>query len=316
MINLQKKKQTGFTLLELIVVISLLGLVTSLASDFVINETNQQRLNTTKQRMEQIRYAIIGDSSRSLNGQPTISGFIADTGKVPVSIRQLLSDKGYCEDQSKHDKSACDSDGKTWIPGVALWKGPYLQPTGYKTIKDVCDSTGVPAESVPVYRDGWGNVDKDSADCTLQPHANFGWNFSQGIDNTIPSTPKLADINLQSYGLGGADMQDDVDEQYFPSGSIDDSALVGVNEFSIGEKQITLDFDSTIIIQEFKVRDPLGDSNFSPITVVSGTTKTYKMPANTIIHSAKIQYSVSGAPSTIIAKEIFIDKISQGARIP
>jgi hypothetical protein len=83
--------------------------VTSLASDFVINETNQQRFETTKQRMEQIRYAIIGDSSRSLNGQPTISGFIADTGRLPASIQNLMEDVAYCTNPQFTNKEDCET---------------------------------------------------------------------------------------------------------------------------------------------------------------------------------------------------------------
>jgi prepilin-type N-terminal cleavage/methylation domain-containing protein len=172
MINLQKKKQTGFTLLELIVVISLLGLVTSLASDFVINETNQQRFETTKQRLAQIRYAIIGDTSASLNGQPIISGFIADTGKLPESIRQLITPEEYCTDFSIAIEADCTAAGESWRETVDNWKGPYLTATGYTV------------DNTPVFVDSWGN--------TCGQAENYGWNFSTDSNG----------IKLQSLGLG------------------------------------------------------------------------------------------------------------------
>ncbi len=149
MINFKANKQTGFTLLELIVVIGLLGLVTSLASDFMINESNQQRFDTSKNRLEQVRYAIIGDSSRSLNGQPTISGFIADTGRLPGSTANLLGNidfctkpeftnkascvlpaewkAGVCSDVSYINKADCESNSATWSVADANWNGPYLR---------------------------------------------------------------------------------------------------------------------------------------------------------------------------------------------
>ena len=205
MINLQKKKQTGFTLLELIVVISLLGLVTSLASDFVINETNQQRFNTTKQRMEQIRYAIIGDSSRSLNGQPTISGFIADTGRVPASIENLISNVAYCSIPSEGNQTDCEAltPAGSWVPSDPDWKGPYLRPTGYKSICAEDDKDKI-ISKVPVFRDGWAN--QSNSDCKVQPDKNYGWEFTNGTalsDASNPPSVDLADIKLQSLGLGG-----------------------------------------------------------------------------------------------------------------
>jgi prepilin-type N-terminal cleavage/methylation domain-containing protein len=330
MIKLRKSKQKGFTLLELIVVIGLLGLVTSLASDFVINETNQQRFNTTKQRMEQIRYAIIGDSSRSLNGQPTISGFIADTGRVPASIENLMSNVaycsvptafnqvdcealaaypstsdatwniGYCSDHNQLTETDCVAQNEEWNDGDANWKGPYLRPTGYKTIKTACDSSGVPVKKVPVFQDGWGNVDKNSADCTLPPHQNFGWNFYGGIDNAnSPST--LADIKLQSLGLGGKEDEDPninidkYEDDYPPTGQ---NTLVHKNEFSIAYKKISIEFDPDIIssINEILYRTKLGGA----LTPLTPLTPPVSIPfeENTIFHEIKIDYTASGAEPT------------------
>jgi prepilin-type N-terminal cleavage/methylation domain-containing protein len=132
MSNNTRRLETGFTLLELIVVIALLGLVSSLATDFMVSETNQQRYETTQQRMEKIRYAIIGDISRTLNGQPVFSGFIADEGEVPSNLTQLTL-SGHCVSGTGSNESDCATDGGTWKSR----NGPYLSVTDLK--------------------DGWGN---------------------------------------------------------------------------------------------------------------------------------------------------------------
>ncbi|WP_421867237.1 prepilin-type N-terminal cleavage/methylation domain-containing protein [Motiliproteus sp.] len=176
-----KPNQQGFTLLELIVVVGVLGLITAMATDFMVNQTNQQRFDTTKLRLEQIRYAIIGDSSRSLNGQPAFSGYIADTGRVPSQLRQLVSNDAYCTSDDSLTEAVCGAD---WFGGASNWKGPYL-----------------PISNGNDYLlDGWGNGSSD--------RYNFGWSYSgsAGSDITITS--------LGMDGSNGSSSTNAVDQSY------------------------------------------------------------------------------------------------------
>ena len=191
----QHKKQHGFTLLELIVTIAVLGVVTSLATDFIVNESNQKRFDLTKKRVEDIRYAIVGDDSRSLNSQVAISGFVTDMGELPKELRQLLVES-YCDDPVYFTSVACTVTGSsTWVV-QSNWRGPYLRPTGTETF------TGITGD-VSVYRDAWGTRNSVQ-DEDLR---NFGWDFNRIEFDTAAAPPAWVDsdtaknLKVQSLGL-------------------------------------------------------------------------------------------------------------------
>ena len=81
---------TGFSLLELLVVVSLLGMLALATTVMVDNTDDQQRFELTRTRLQQIRTAIIGDPSRTFNGEPVLSGFAMDMGRLPANINELV----------------------------------------------------------------------------------------------------------------------------------------------------------------------------------------------------------------------------------
>jgi prepilin-type N-terminal cleavage/methylation domain-containing protein len=155
-----RRLEGGFTLLELIVVIALLGLVSSLATDFMVSETNQQRYETTQQRIEKIRYAIIGDVSRTLNGQPEISGFVNDMGRLPNSLDELINEPTDC-DLITAGNQLCPAVFNGNLSRMVGWQGPYTDSRTAST-------------------DGWGNP--------WQGDINNGQITSYGLDGIATTT--------------------------------------------------------------------------------------------------------------------------------
>lgn len=197
-----KMANSGFTILELIVVVGIMALITSLSTKYIVKETNQKRYTATRERIEQIRYAIVGDSSRTLNNQPAFSGYISDTGSVPRYLRDLVSN-GYCTNTAFRTKDTCLAGEGEWRE-AENWKGPYLRATGYK---DIPGQDGQVTAKIPVFRDGWGNREQNAAsEETSVDNLNFGWVYN-------PETKDGA-IRIVSLGLNGSEKDDKMSSRY------------------------------------------------------------------------------------------------------
>lgn len=166
----QRLYQRGFTLLEMVLVLFLIGLLASAGLLFTEGVEDQAKYDETKRRMELIRKAIIGDPTRTINGGPEISGFAADMGRLPECIKELLINK-TCDD-SEIEEWAVNTD-----TGIGFgWRGPYIPV--------IADRDGQIR-----FRDGYGNVDTEFD----QDNKDFGWNF-----NISPAT---SSVQLQSLGF-------------------------------------------------------------------------------------------------------------------
>ena len=226
--------QKGLTLLELLLVMLILSAVAWMAVGVVENNSDQVRFEDTRNRREAIRRAIIGDTSRTVNGQPEIRGYVADMGRLPQTIQALISQE-YCIDHpEKTTQADCTGAGWIWSIGDANhdqpdwsynstyglwvgWKGPYLRAkelTGYQK-----------------YLDGWGNDGEGN---------DFGWKVTVN-----PAT----DFSLQSLGMDNAAGGTEYKADYPPTGS---ETLIVKNDFKLtvtddsGNGGITVDFGAPL----------------------------------------------------------------------
>jgi prepilin-type N-terminal cleavage/methylation domain-containing protein len=142
---------SGFTLLELLLVLFIMGLLATTATIMVDGLDTQSRYDETKRRMLMIKHAIAGDPQRIINNQPDISGFVADIGRPPETLSELV-EQGETLPGYKLDEGTGLSSG---------WRGPYLEIMGSKR-----------------FYDGYGNSGDDE---------NYGWIYSSDSASGVVS---------------------------------------------------------------------------------------------------------------------------------
>ncbi|MBU2568451.1 MAG: prepilin-type N-terminal cleavage/methylation domain-containing protein [Gammaproteobacteria bacterium] len=188
-VGMRRHPAAGFTLLEMVLVLFLMALVASAGLMLTEGVEDQAQYDETKRRMEIIRKAIVGDPTRTVNGSPEISGFVADMGRLPGCLAELLElgAEKIPETDPKTYESPCDDsvtltewhlDNDTGIGSD--WRGPYIAV--------------LPERSGDLrFRDGYGNSDANDA-------LNSGWAF------LVTSN----EISLTSAGFDAVSTADDI----------------------------------------------------------------------------------------------------------
>ncbi len=94
----------GFTLIELIMVLVIAGVLAAVAMQKLGPSSQTARVEETKQEMEALANAIVGDPGLNNNGVRTSFGYVGNVGAMPSNLDALMSNPG----------------------GYATWKGPYV----------------------------------------------------------------------------------------------------------------------------------------------------------------------------------------------
>jgi len=198
------KKQIGFTLVELLVVMLILTALASVTLDFTKDFAFQGRYEVTKDRYEKIKRAIIGRPDVLINGQPDISRFVADIGRPPFALQELLSE-GFCSDTQYFDQASCigATPAKIWTGNSYGWNGPYIRisktPDDPKAISDGWGNTalGNYGWTVKYYSDtGGGTLTTTTADILSMSVQSLGKDSTAGgtgYDTDYPSSPLISD---------------------------------------------------------------------------------------------------------------------------
>jgi len=306
--NKQPKLQHGFTLLELLVVVSLLGLLSLTAVAIFDNAGDQDRFEATRSRLASIRTAIIGDTSRTLNGEPMLSGYVADMGRLPSNIAELLvqvdgvlgvSQSAWAEydiDDVSVGVSVVGLTGKLY----AGWRGPYL--------------FGTPEASGTAFRDGWGT----EASPTLVE--NYDWNviLADATGTVVSTGVSATTIAVQSYGTDRLPGGTEYAEDYPLSGNLVESNQwqLGVSNvvfnlnFSLGASS-TIPLPAVLELELYYVDmedETIDDSNSVPFTLgASETHVQVSMPVTTKLPMGRYAVAVL-CPAGVSPTHVFNGK--------
>lgn len=205
-----QRHQSGFTLLELVLVLFLIGLLASAGLLFTENQEDQAYFDETQRRLNIIQDAIIRSGERTVNSQPELAGFVVDNGRIPYCLAELVGPEFTFTDNASapatHYQSPCDAANtaltlrkpSTSDSGLRTgWWGPYIQVNPDR-------------DGERVYRDGYGNDDGT---------VNYGWNWTlftsstivdvSSYDPTSPTAEPIMDLTVQSSGFDVLDSIDD-----------------------------------------------------------------------------------------------------------
>jgi len=95
--------QHGFTLMEIIVVIVVLGIVSAVAMRSMDAPIKTARFEQTKEELAHLAWAIAGNPNLYNSGSRTDFGYVGDVGALPAGLDSLVNNPGY-----------------------STWNGPYM----------------------------------------------------------------------------------------------------------------------------------------------------------------------------------------------
>lgn len=105
----------GFTLIELVIVIVVLGVISAVAVKKMQPTIETARYEQTKKELDELAFAIVGNPELYANGARTDFGYVGDVGSLPPNLDALVTNPG----------------------SYATWDGPYMSnnfgATDFKT---------------------------------------------------------------------------------------------------------------------------------------------------------------------------------------
>jgi prepilin-type N-terminal cleavage/methylation domain-containing protein len=84
--NCRPLDKKGFTLIEVVVVMAIIATLTGIMIPFIYKVWESTEIDTTRERMTDLKKAMVGDPRLIQNGVRTNFGFVGDNGQLPEAI--------------------------------------------------------------------------------------------------------------------------------------------------------------------------------------------------------------------------------------
>ena len=117
-----RSRSRGFTLVEVVLVLIISAILVTVALRSGVSISDAAKTEETKQELEALEYAMVGNPSLYNNGVRADFGYVGDVGALPLNLNALATN-----------------------PGLATWKGPYIKPRFSQVSNDfTLDAWGAP----------------------------------------------------------------------------------------------------------------------------------------------------------------------------
>jgi general secretion pathway protein G len=114
-----RRSTTGFTVLEMIIVIAVIAILAAMITPLAVNQINQKRFDAARDELAEIKKAIVGSSDLVSGGTRNSYGFAGDLGLVPL---RAPNGNGLLELLSQGALPSWQQSSGVWWG----WRGPYL----------------------------------------------------------------------------------------------------------------------------------------------------------------------------------------------
>lgn len=115
-------KNKAFTLIEVMVVMAIISILAGMMAPAVWRFWESEEIATTRERMRELKKAMVGDRSLIQNGVRTHFGFVGDNGELPFSNFSASGGLSFLVSKP--------------VGGYPNWNGPYLSGFGSDWDKD------------------------------------------------------------------------------------------------------------------------------------------------------------------------------------